>query len=199
MLKSRLILYSAILVGALILLKINLSQKAEKTPETNTVALVGKTDSTTAAESTVPVNDGKKIALLSSHMTLSTFDGLKDHTCRGLTALCPDKCGESGKLASFAITKYLKYSKPGEYGDPEQKNFQIMYENTLGESKLNPENKELIASMKPGDVVLLCWNHNYITDENGSSYPERTITVLKKLTEEEVKKEIQNNQNEKAS
>lgn len=195
MLKSRLILYTVLLAGALVLLKMNLSPTdKDKTPASGTNSPAAPT-----AEAATPAQEkeqsSRKTTLLSSHMTIARFDGLKDHQCRGLTTLCPDKCGDSGKLAAFTITKYLKYTKPGEYGDPEQKNFMIMYENTLGKSQLTPEEKELVTTLKPGDPVLLCWNHNYVTDEaTGSSYPERPITVLKKLTPEEAAKEIQNGQ-----
>lgn len=195
MLKSRLILYTALLAGALVLLKMNLS----RTDKAQTTAPGSDSPAAPAAESAVSQETKgqlpRKTSLLSSHMTIARFDGLKDHQCRGMTALCPDKCGDSGKMAVFTITKYMKYTKPGEYGDPEQKNFMVMYENTLGKSQLSPEEKELVSTLKPGDPVLLCWNHNYVTDEaTGSSYPERPLTVLKKLTPEEAAREIQNDQ-----
>ena len=188
MLKTRLILYFVLLAGAIILLKMNLSRKAQPGTEPIPVTLTAAPDSSDIPTAT----QARKTTLLSSHMTIARFDGLKDHKCMGLTTLCPDRCGDSGKLAIFTIDKYVKYQKPGEYGDPEQKQYMIMYENTLGKSELTPEDKELISTLNPGDPVLLCWNHNYITDEeSGSSYPERPLTVLKKLTPEEAEKALQ--------
>ncbi len=174
--KSRLIISAVLLVGVLAALKTTLGEANKK-------------NSVPARE---PVSENPapaaKTELLSSHMTIATFDGIKKHVCKGMTALCPDQCGDSGQLASFTINRYVKYEKPGEYGDPKQTGFQVMVENTLGKSELTPENRQLVESLKPGDKVLLCWNHNYVT-ENQSSFPERPVTVLKKLTPEEAARE----------
>lgn len=45
--------------------------------------------------------------------------------------LCPDRCGHSGKLATFAIVKYLRYEKPGEFGDPRQEQFLVLIEDNM--------------------------------------------------------------------
>lgn len=115
--------------------------------------------------------------LLSSHTTLATLTSITDHRCLGLTTLCPDQCGHSGKLASFQIIKYLSYEKPGQYGDPKQETFQLLIEDNLGNAKIPAPILEKITTLKPGTEVHLTWNHHYIT-KDGSQFPERTIVKL---------------------
>ncbi len=125
--------------------------------------------------------------LLSSHDTVATFEGLSDHRCRGATGLCPDRCGSSGKLATFKITKYLGYEKPGEYGDPKQDKFMLLIEDNLKNAKVAEPILKAITALKPGDSVRLKWNHDYVT-RGGSKSPERPIVSLTTLTPEEAEK-----------
>lgn len=115
--------------------------------------------------------------LLSSHDTEARFEGIKDHTCMGRTALCPDRCGHSGKLATFEIVRYLDYQKPGEYGDPKQDKFQILIEDNSGRAKVPDGIHKAILALKPGDKVRLKWNHDYVT-RDGSKFPDRPVVLL---------------------
>ncbi len=124
----------------------------------------------------------EKRELLSAHDTIARFTGLKDHKCLGRTSLCPDECGHSGKLATFEIVKYLNYEKPGEFGDPKQEQFQILIEDNMGNVKVPAGIREAILALKPGDEIHLKWNHDFVT-RDGSSFPERTITLLEKRGE----------------
>lgn len=119
--------------------------------------------------------------LLSSHDTEARFEGIKDHTCLGLTALCPDRCGHSGKLATFAIVRYLDYQKPGEYGDPKQERFAFLIEDNQANAKVPSAIRDAVMALKAGDMVRLKWNHDYIT-QGGSKFPERPILSLDPLT-----------------
>jgi hypothetical protein len=127
---------------------------------------------------------GEKRQLLSEHHTLASFDGVEFRLCRGRTALCPERCGHSGNFAGFTIKKYVKYKKHGEYGDPEQKSFHVQVSNFDKEPIGDASIAKTIAGLKKGDVVLLSWNHDYVT-KDGSSFPERPIVSLKKVTAEE--------------
>lgn len=120
--------------------------------------------------------------LLSSHDTVARFAGIKDHKCLGRTSLCPDRCGHSGKLATFEILEYLNYEKPGEYGDPKQERFQLLIEDNMGNVKVPAEIRAAILALKPGDKVHLKWNHDYVTRDRSKS-PERVITLLEKRGE----------------
>lgn len=121
----------------------------------------------------------EKRELLSSHDTMARFTGIKDHKCMGLTSMCPDECGHSGKLATFEIVKYLNYEKPGEYGDPKQEQFMVLIEDNKGNVKVPAEIHMAILALKPGDLIHLKWNHDYVTRDR-SSFPERPITLLEK-------------------
>ena len=118
-----------------------------------------------------------KRELLSSHSTVAKFIGIKDHRCMGRTSLCPDQCGHSGKLATFEITEYLAYEKPGEYGDPKQETFQILIKDNQGNAKIPVDILTTIESLKPNTKVNLSWNHDYVTKDN-ASFPERNLTQI---------------------
>ena len=129
----------------------------------------------------------EKRELLARQETVAEFRGLHYQQCRGLTGLCPDKCGSSGNMARFRIVKYLVYEKPGEYGDPKQEEFIVQVDDNLGKLKLPQAQVKLIRDLKPGDFVRLAWRHDYVT-RDGSSFPERPLTAVEKLTHEQAKK-----------
>jgi hypothetical protein len=126
-----------------------------------------------------------KRELLSSHDTISKFTGISDHRCRGLTSLCPDKCGHSGRMAHFAIVKYLAYEKPGEFGDEKQETFNVLIEDNMKHAKVPAEILKAIGALEPGAIVRLKWNHDYVT-KAGSKFPERPITGIEPMTPEQV-------------
>lgn len=118
--------------------------------------------------------------LLSQHVTIAEFEGLEFRACRHLTSLCPNKCTHAGQVATFKITKYLDYKKPGQYGDPKREKFRLMIEDQLGNAKVPDDIRIAIKALQKGDAVHLSWNHDYVT-KNRSSYPERSITKLAKV------------------
>lgn len=122
--------------------------------------------------------------LLSSHDTIAKFTGITDHKCRGLTALCPDRCGHSGRMANFEIVKYLGYEKPGKYGDEQQKTFNVLIEDNMKHAKVPEATLKAIDALKPGATVRLKWNHDYVT-KNGSKFPERPIVSIEPMTPEQ--------------
>ena len=128
----------------------------------------------------------EKRELLAKHETLAIFDGVAYQLCKGLTALCPDRCGDSGEFASFAIKKYLKYEKLGQYGDPEQETFAVQVSDYYKKPKGDPKILETVKGLKKGDYVLLSWHHDYVTKE-GASSPERPIMKLEKVDGDKAK------------
>lgn len=136
-----------------------------------------------AAEKPAPAGDGRE--LLSSHDTVARFTGIRDHRCRGLTSLCPDRCGDSGRLATFEIVQYLAYEKPGKYGDEKQQTFSVLIEDNLKNAKVPAAVLKAIDSLKPGQTVRLQWNHDYVT-RGGSKFPERPIVRVEPMTPEQV-------------
>lgn len=122
----------------------------------------------------------EKRELLSVHETEAKFEGLRQHVCMGRTALCPDDCGHSGRMAVFTITKYLRYDRPGEYGDEKQLSFHVLVEDNHGNQKIPSAQRDAIHALKPDVAVRLDWNHDYVT-RDGSSFPERVITRIEPL------------------
>jgi len=125
---------------------------------------------------------GTNTVTLARHATVSEFEGSNYHECLGLTSLCPDKCGQSGTVATFKIVQYLNYEKLGEYGDPKCEQFVFMVEDNMKNPKVPNDIRNTVNSLKKGDRVLLSWNHDYVT-VGGSSGPERPITKLEKLAD----------------
>ena len=127
--------------------------------------------------------------LLSLHETVAQFDGLEQQQCFFMTALCPDECGHGGTNAVFSILQYLKYEKPGEYGDPKSDKYFVRVTQDVEVTGLIPERKQVLDSLQTGDYVLLNWNHDYVHNQ-GSSFPERPITKLVKISADEAKQLI---------
>lgn len=124
-----------------------------------------------------------KREMLSTHETIAQFQGIEYRLCPGLTAICPEKCGHSGEFAIFNIVKYLKYEKPGKYGDAKQKTYQIQvtdFHRKSIDEKLAPK----ISELKKGDTVMLAWRHDYVTTKGGSKFPDRVVTKLENMEEE---------------
>lgn len=147
---------------------------------------------TVADERAKPPAEGEKRELLAQHRTVARFVNVEDHVCRGLTGLCPDRCGNSGPVAEFAILSYTEYRKPGKYGDDKAKSFRLQLADNLKNPKVPAEIAEIVASLKPGDHVRLEWNHDYVTRTlpNGiqSSAPERPVVKLEKINPAETEK-----------
>jgi hypothetical protein len=121
----------------------------------------------------------EKRKLLAEHETESIFEGVVYRKCRGLTALCPQKCGDSGEYATFTVVKYTRYKQHGKYGG-KQKTFRVQVSDFHKKPKGNPEILKTVRSLKKGDLVKLCWRHDYVT-KNRVSSPERPIVKLEKL------------------
>jgi hypothetical protein len=126
--------------------------------------------------------------LLARHQTVAQFTGIAYQTCRGLTALCPNDCGQSGDFASFDVAAYLAYEKPGQYGDEKQKTFTFQVQDNKKNPKIPAELAQQVGKLKAGDWVLLDWRHDYVTrTEAGggkASFPERPVTKVEPITAE---------------
>jgi hypothetical protein len=144
-------------------------------------------------ENREPPEDKRQV--LSEHRTVAQLTALEAKTCRGRTALCPDRCGHSGEFADFKIVAYLHYAKLGEYGDPKAERFTVQVADNHGVLKLPKATADAIRGMKPADHLLLDWRHEYVTrpEEGGgsSSFPERPLAKVQPITPAEAEKAIQ--------
>ena len=83
--------------------------------------------------------------------------------------------------------QYLHYEKPGKYGDEKTQKYHVKVNESSEKSGLTGEIKSVFDNLNPGDYVLLSWNHDYV-NRNECHSPERPITDLRKITEEEATK-----------
>lgn len=158
-----------------------------------TVALVALLLIAASAPAADPPREKRE--LLAEHNTVAKFTGIAYQQCRGLTAQCPDDCGNSGDFVSFEIVAYLAYSKPGQYGDPKAQTFTFQLQDNHKNLKVSKELSDTIKGLKKGDYVLLNWRHDYVTTfEPGgqsASSPQRPVVKLEKISREEADKLIE--------
>jgi hypothetical protein len=129
-----------------------------------------------------------KMQVLAEHRTLARFEGAVYRLCRGLTANCPEKCGDSGEFAAFSIVEYLHYRKPGEYGDPKQDKFLFQVSDFHRQPKGDPKLLKAVQGLKKGDLVVLEWRHLYGELHPGSFSPVRPVTQLRAVSDDEAAK-----------
>ena len=155
---------------------------------------IGPTAATAPAATAPAANPNQKRELLADHQTVAKLTSIAYHRCLGMTALCPDNCGDSGDYANFQIAAYLVYTKNGEYGDPKTDSYSFQIEDNHHKLKVTRELSDKARALKPGDYVLLSWHHDYVTNfEPGggsSSGPERPITKLEPITKDQADKLI---------
>lgn len=117
------------------------------------------------------------------------------------TSFCPNQCGHGGATATFKVLRCelngdvrgllvhisfldVDYSKDGEYGDEKQTAFHVKLDGRGSDE--NSAFTIMIKALSPKDILVLDWNHNYVT-RDGSSFPERVITKIEKLTASQAK------------
>jgi hypothetical protein len=126
-----------------------------------------------------------KRELLSSHDTIARFGWISDHRCTLRTAFCPDRCGHSGKMATFSVVKYLGHERPGPNGDPKQEVLRVIIEDDRKNARVRAEILKVIKTLKSDELVRLKWNHDYVT-KDGTKSSERTIVSIEPMTPEQV-------------
>lgn len=123
--------------------------------------------------------NGEKRELLAEHETISRLEGIAYRRCRGLTAMCPESCGDSGEYVTFTVVKYTRYKQHGKYGG-KQNSFMIQVSDFHKKPKGDSKILKIVRSLKKGDLVKLWWRHDYVT-KNRVSSPERPIVKLEKV------------------
>lgn len=143
----------------------------------------------TACTTNIDSKKDEKRELLSRHETVAVLKEVKEQTCRGMTAECPDRCGHSGKVALFEIKDYSYYKKHDRWASKVQKQFHVQLSGFRDGSNRKPTKDilETINKLNPNDKVFLEWNHNRVVGK-GYSYGEREITKLEKVPEKKKKK-----------
>ena len=125
------------------------------------------------------IAQGETRALLAEHETIATFEGIAYRKCLGRTAMCPERCGDSGEYATFTVVEYTRYKQHGKYGG-KQTSFTIQVSDFHKKPKGDPGISKTVRSLKKGDRTRLWWRHDYVT-KNGASFPERPILKLEAI------------------
>lgn len=113
--------------------------------------------------------------VLATHKTIARFEGYRNIVCLGRPALCPERCGHSTVVAGFTIVSYRDHHKSGQYGDEQQKVFEMeVLLSSPGQPALV---MAAVRKLSPGDVVNLEWQDLYIYD-GCSSYPARVANLI---------------------
>jgi hypothetical protein len=138
-----------------------------------------------AADGPADAKKKPKLETLAVHRTIARFEGAPYRLCRGRTAMCPERCGHSGEFATFTIVDYLKYEKPGKYGDAQQKQFMFQVSDFHRKPKGDPKLRATVTGLTKGDLVALGWDHLYGEVLPGSFSPVRPVVELRKISQEE--------------
>jgi hypothetical protein len=127
-----------------------------------------------------PVLVSQERELLSSHDFHATFTGIQLQPCRHMTSLCPDRCNHGGSWAVFAVTSYIAYSKPGQYGDEQQTVYHVKFD-----EKMPADIAATIRTLAPGDAVHVKYDHEYVTNTwsggGQGKFPERPVRLVERV------------------
>ncbi len=124
--------------------------------------------------------------VLAEHHVIARFDGAPYRLCRGRTARCPQRCGDSGEFATFTVLKYVEFKKHGKYGLKQQQ-YRFQISDFDRKPKGDPKLAKIASGLAIGDKVVLKWEHLYGEIKPGLISPTRPITELRKATAEEAK------------
>jgi hypothetical protein len=115
--------------------------------------------------------------VLSTHLIIAEFLGIKHFPCRHLTSLCPDRCNHAQDVATFKVISYLKYEALGRWATEQEDVFHARIDQKVPVEAQDPQIIDTIKTLTPGQKVKLYWEQIYVTEE-GSKWPERPIRSL---------------------
>ncbi|WP_088444588.1 DUF4377 domain-containing protein [Flavobacterium oreochromis] len=114
----------------------------------------------------------------STHIFTAFFDGINFHQCLGRTALCPDKCGQSGNIANFRVKEYKNLIVNGQAGTEKLKTYQILISDFNKKDINEPFTKD-IKTLKKGDLVTIHVEYVYNTTLSSVKTVENIISISK--------------------
>lgn len=120
---------------------------------------------------------------LASNTVTAVYRGTFHRTCKGRTALCPDRCGHSGSVARFDVLSNEGYTRSGRYGDERlEPGAYLMVNTSRPEEGQSEEVTSRLGALEPGDTVRLTVTHYYVNGPH-AFYPIRPVTKLELLEE----------------
>jgi hypothetical protein len=116
--------------------------------------------------------------VLSTHKTISVFQGVEHRPCRFRTALCPDRCGHASDIAVFNVEKYLSYENLAD-GDEKQEKIRCSLNGSVPYQDASISEK--IKTLEAGKKYYVDYDHIYISDETNMHYPARPLKRIEEV------------------
>ena len=129
-------------------------------------------------ESDVQVNRD----VLSRHTCTASFKGLEPGM-EPMLRVFPPRPAKT--WATFDIDSYVEYEQVGQYGDEQQSRFAFEPAECQDAAVM-----AALGELKPGDRVLIKWQHEYVTrssfsarmqQRTSASFPERPVVMLERV------------------
>lgn len=98
----------------------------------------------------------------STHIFVAQFEGINYRICNGMTTLCPDKCGNSGEIATFRVIDYKYFMVNGEGGTQKLENYQVFISD-YHRNDLDMPFVSKIRNLNEGDFVTIHLEYVYDT------------------------------------
>ncbi|WP_276967958.1 DUF4377 domain-containing protein [Chryseobacterium sp.] len=127
---------------------------------------------------TLSNNQLSKKPFTSSHLFTARYNGTDFHQCMGRTALCPDRCGESGNLAKFSIIDYKNHLINGKAGTEKLKEYAVLISDYY-KKDLNKPYVAAIKSLNKGDIVTINLDFVYDTTQPVVKTEQKIISITK--------------------
>ena len=129
-------------------------------------------------ESDVQVNRD----VLSRHTCTASFKGLEPGM-EPMLRIFPPRPAKT--WATFDIDSYVEYEQVGQYGDEQQSRFAFEPAECQDAAVM-----AALGELKPGDRVLIKWQHEYVTrssfsarmqQRTSASFPDRPVVMLERV------------------
>ncbi len=133
---------------------------------------------TQSVKDIVSIKDDKaeKKPFTSTHIFTAKYDGTDFHKCKGMTSLCPDKCGESGNVANFKVVEYKDFVVNGQGGSEKLDSYQVLASD-FNKKDLDKPYVATIKNLKKGDEVTIDVEFVYDTTKTTVQTVENIISI----------------------
>lgn len=120
----------------------------------------------------------EKKPFTSTHVFTAVFKNIQFHTCKGLTALCPKDCGNSGYMANFSVLNYRTHIVNGQAGTEKLDTYTIQ----LGDFYKKDFDKDyvrFIRKLKQGNEVTMHIDYIYDYTKSAVMTVEKIVSISK--------------------
>lgn len=134
----------------------------------------------------------QKKPFTSTHTFIAVYEGTGYTICKGKTANCPDKCGNSGNLANFKVKEYKDLVINGQAGTEKLENYAILTSD-YNKKDIDKSYVDVIRNLKKGDEVTIQVEYIYDTTKSTVYTEEKLIQISMNPKNENEKSMTTNN------